>query len=140
MRNKNKYAEDAKWLSENLNELLHDSPDSDARREKERLAAMLTRFGSLDVSMKDASEKSSVFSKSFEYRDGLERRANWLEETQRMVMEHPAIDSVDDARAYLQEHEVRRERERERGRERGRRRDREGEGEGEKERERGREG
>ncbi|XP_041351119.1 nesprin-1-like [Gigantopelta aegis] len=106
MRNKSKYAEDAKWLSENLNELLSDSSGSDSRKEQERLAAMLSRFGNLDVTMKDASEKSSVFSKSFEYRDGLERRSNWLEETQRQVMEHPAIDSLDDARAYLQEHEA----------------------------------
>ncbi len=106
MRNKGKYMDDAKWLSENLQELLKDEPNADVSKEKAKLQEIMDKFGKLDSGMRNTSDKSSVFSKSFDYRDNLERRANWLDETQRQVMEHPAIDSLDDARAYLQEHEV----------------------------------
>ena len=42
----------------------------------------------------------------YEYRDSVGKKQSWLDEAQRLAMEHPEVDSLEDARAYLHEHEV----------------------------------
>ena len=101
-----KHMEDAKRLESSLEELLQDAPDSDAAAERKRLRELMARFQGLRPSMDSTLGKSSIFTKGFEFRDNVDRKNNWLDEAQRLAMENPVIDSLDDARAYLQEHEV----------------------------------
>ncbi|XP_076442566.1 muscle-specific protein 300 kDa-like isoform X3 [Babylonia areolata] len=106
MRNMDKNAEEAKRLEKSLEELLQDAPDSDAAAERKRLRELMARFQGLRPNMDSAMGKSSIFTKGFEFRDNVDRKNNWLDEAQRLAMENPVIDSLDDARAYLQEHEA----------------------------------
>lgn len=101
-----KLSDDARWLQENLNELLQDGPHSDRKREEKRLEDLLAIFSGLQPNLNKVSDKSAVFSKAYDYRDALEKHTNWLEETQRLVSDDPGIDGLEDAVAYLQEHEV----------------------------------
>ena len=101
-----KYNDDAKWLQDNLNELLQDSPDADKAREKKRLEELLSKFKGLTPNLDKISDKSAIFSKAYDYKEGLEKKAHWLDETQKLVKDEPFIDGLEDARAYLQEHEV----------------------------------
>ena len=102
----NKFAEDGQWLEENLEELLSDSPEADAAEERKRLQDLLAKFQSLQPNMEKVSDKSAVFSKAYDFRDELDKRASWLDEAQRLVNDDPFIDGLEDARAYLMEHEV----------------------------------
>ncbi|XP_035824390.1 nesprin-1 [Aplysia californica] len=106
MRNMGKYQEDAKWLEQALEELIKDAPDADARRERERLKGVLERFRGIRPHMDSAMDKSGILSKGYEYRDNVGKKKSWLDEAQRLAMEHPNIDSLEDARAYLHEHET----------------------------------
>ncbi|KAL3874933.1 hypothetical protein ACJMK2_037885 [Sinanodonta woodiana] len=105
MRNMNKYTDDAKWLQENLEELLRDSPETDKTREKKKLSELVSRFSGLTPHMDKTSEKSALFSKAYDFRDNIEKRSSWLDEAHRLVMDNPFIDGLEDARAFLQEHE-----------------------------------
>lgn len=107
MRNLEKYLEDGKHLEGSLEELLQDAPDSDGSAERQRLRELMSRFEKLRPGMDSTLSKSSVFTKGFEFRDSIDKRASWLDDAQRSSMENPPIDSLEDARAYLQEHEVR---------------------------------
>lgn len=102
-----KLSDDGKWLQENLNELLQDSPETDKQREQKRLAELLSKFSELQPNLNKVTDKSAVFSKAYDYRDTMEKHNGWLDETQRLVNDDPSIDGLEDARAYLQEHEVR---------------------------------
>ncbi|KAK3089398.1 hypothetical protein FSP39_003323 [Pinctada imbricata] len=106
LRNMEKYKDDAKWLQDNLEELLEDSPEADKSREKKRLDDLLSKFKGLQPNLDKVSDKSAIFSKAYDYKDGLERKAHWLDETQKLVKDEPCIDGLEDARAYLQEHET----------------------------------
>ena len=106
MRNLDKHMEEGKRLESSLEELLQDAPDSDAAAERKRLRELMARFQGLRPNMDSTLGKSSIFTKGFEFRDNIDRKNNWLDEAQRLAMENPVIDSLDDARAYLQEHEV----------------------------------
>lgn len=106
LRNMNKFADDGKWLEENLEELLSDSPEADAAEERRRLQELLAKFTSLQPNMEKVSDKSAVFSKAYDFRDEIDKRSNWLDEAQRLVNDDPFIDGLEDARAYLLEHEV----------------------------------
>ncbi|XP_025103982.1 nesprin-1-like isoform X4 [Pomacea canaliculata] len=105
MRNLEKYLEDGKHLEGSLEELLQDAPDSDGSAERQRLRELMSRFEKLRPGMDSTLSKSSVFTKGFEFRDSIDKRASWLDDAQRLSMENPPIDSLEDARAYLQEHE-----------------------------------
>ncbi|CAL1544282.1 unnamed protein product [Lymnaea stagnalis] len=105
MKNMAKYQEDSKWLEKSLEELIKDAPEGDAKRERELLKGLLSRFKGVKPNMDATLDKSNVLSKGYEYRDSLGKKSSWLDEAQRMAMEHPHIDSLEDARAYLQEHE-----------------------------------
>lgn len=102
----NKAAEDSKWLKSNLEELLADSDDKDAQRERKKLDDMVTRFNNLVPNMEKTNDKSAVFSKAYDFRDGLSKRSSWLDDAQKQVMDQPFIDGLEDARTYLHEHEV----------------------------------
>lgn len=106
LRNMGKLSDDARWLQDNLKELLQDGPPSDRKREEKRLEDLLAKFSGLQPNLNKVSDKSAVFSKAYDYRDALEKHTNWLEETQRLVSDDHGIDGLEDARAYLQEHEV----------------------------------
>lgn len=106
LRNMAKLTDDGKWLQENLNELIEDSPESDTKKEQKRLTDLLSKFSELQPNLNKVADKSTVFSKAYDFRDTLEKRNNWLDETQRLVNDEPSIDGLEDARAYLQEHEV----------------------------------
>ncbi|KAK7104412.1 hypothetical protein V1264_019133 [Littorina saxatilis] len=106
MRNMDKHMEEGRRLEGNLEELLQDAPDSDAANERKRLRELMARFKGLRPDMDATMGKSSIFTKGFDFRDNVDRKNNWLDEAQRMAMENPVIDSLDDARAYLQEHEA----------------------------------
>lgn len=101
-----KYQADSKWLEQSLDELVKDAPEGDAKRERDRLRGLLDRFRGVKPHMDTTMEKSNILSKGYEYRDNVVRKSSWLDEAQRLAMEHPHIDSLDDARVYLQEHEV----------------------------------
>ncbi|GFO48198.1 nesprin-1, partial [Plakobranchus ocellatus] len=105
MRNMGKLQEDARWLETNLEELIKDAPDADAKRERDMLKTLLERFRSLKPHMDATADRSGILSKGYEYRDGVGKKTSWLDDAQRLAMEHPNIDSLDDARAYLHEHE-----------------------------------
>lgn len=107
VRNMGKLSDDGKWLQENLNELLQDSPETDKQREQKRLAELLSKFSELQPNLNKVTDKSAMFSKAYDYRDTMEKHNGWLDETQRLVNDDPSIDGLEDARAYLQEHEVR---------------------------------
>lgn len=98
--------EDAKWLVQCLEDLIKDASDTDARRERERLSGILNRFHELKPKMDSAMDKSTILSKGYDFKDTVSRKANWLDEAQKLSLDHPHIDSLDDARAYLHEHEV----------------------------------
>lgn len=102
-----KLSDDGKWLQENLNELLQDSPETDKQREQKRLAELLSKFSELQPNLNKVTDKSAVFSKAYDYRDTMDKHNGWMDETQRLVNDDPSIDGLEDARAYLQEHEVR---------------------------------
>lgn len=102
----NKFADDGRWLEENLEELLSDSPEADADEERRRLRDLMAKFQSLQPNMEKVSDKSAVFSQAYEFRDELDKRSNWLDETHRLVNDDPYIDGLEDAKAYLHEHEV----------------------------------
>ena len=106
MRNMDKNMEEGRKLEQSLEELLQDAPDADAAAERKRLRDLMARFQGLRPNMESTMGKSSIFTKGFEFRDNVDRKNNWLDEAQRLAMENPVIDSLDDARAYLQEHEV----------------------------------
>ncbi|XP_076463750.1 muscle-specific protein 300 kDa-like isoform X7 [Babylonia areolata] len=106
MRNMDKQAEEGRQLKTSLEELLQDSPDSDGTEERQRLQELTARLQGLRPAMEATMGKSSIFTKGYEFRDSVDRRAHWLDEAQRQVMEDPAIDSLEDARAYLHEHEA----------------------------------
>lgn len=106
LRNMGKLTDDGKWLQENLNELIEDSPESDTKREQKRLTDLLSKFSELQPNLNKVADKSTVFSKAYDFRDTLEKRNNWLDETQRLVNDEPSIDGLEDARGYLQEHKV----------------------------------
>lgn len=106
MKNMNKHSEDSTWLAGNLDELLKDSPEADKKAEKKRLEELMAKFRALQGHMDTSSNKSSVFAKCYDYRDGMDKRTNWLDDAQKHVMEQPYIDGLDDAKAYLDEHEV----------------------------------
>lgn len=101
-----KYQDDARWLELNLEELIKDAPEADSSREKKQLNVLLSRFKNLKPHMDSTMDKSGILSKGYEYRDNVGRKSSWLDEAQRLAMEHPSIDSLQDARAYLHEHEV----------------------------------
>lgn len=101
-----RFEDDAEWLQENLNDLLRDSPDAENSAEQRRLRDLLARFQGLQPKLEPVSDKSSIFSKAYDYRDGIDKRASWLEATAKLVMDEPYIDGLEDARAYLQEHQV----------------------------------
>ncbi|KAL5008450.1 hypothetical protein ScPMuIL_014031 [Solemya velum] len=105
MKNMNKHSEDSTWLAGNLDELLKDSPEADKKAEKKRLEELMAKFRALQGHMDTSSNKSSVFAKCYDYRDGMDKRTNWLDDAQKHVMEQPYIDGLDDAKAYLDEHE-----------------------------------
>ncbi|KAH9507324.1 hypothetical protein Btru_056910, partial [Bulinus truncatus] len=105
MRNMGKFQDDAKWLEKSLEELIKDAPEADARRERDRLKDVLGKFQGVKPSMDVTIEKSNIRSKGYDYRDNLVKKSSWLDEAQRLALEHPHIDSLEDARAYLQEHE-----------------------------------
>lgn len=102
----NRLGEDAKALSSNLEELIRDSPDADGSAERKRLQELMKKFQALQPDLQKVSDKSVIFGKAYEYKDSLEKRANWLDETQKIVMDEPYIDGLEEARAYLHEHEV----------------------------------
>ena len=102
----NKAGEDAKWLKNNLEELLADSDDTDARRERGKLDDMVARFHNLLPNMDKTNDKSALFSKAYDFRDGMDKRSSWLDDAQKQVMDQPFIDGLEDARTYLHEHEV----------------------------------
>ena len=102
----NKYGDDSKWLKSNLDDLLADSNDSDAMKERRRLEEMMARFNNLLPNMDKTSAKSAVFTKAYDFRDGIGKRSSWLDDAQKQVMEQPFIDGLEDARVCLQEHEV----------------------------------
>lgn len=106
MKNVNKHGEDARWLKSNLEELLADSEDADAQRERSKLEDMLARFNNLQPALDKTSDKSAVFAKAYDFRDGINKRTSWLDEAQKQVMDQPFIDGLEDARTYLHEHEV----------------------------------
>lgn len=106
LKNMGKFADDSKWLQNNLEDLLADSNDSEALKERRRLEEMMARFNNLLPNMDKTSAKSAVFTKAYEFRDGLGKRSSWLDDAQRQVMEQPFIDGLEDARVCLQEHEV----------------------------------
>lgn len=103
----NKFGEESKWLKNNLEELLADSDDTDAKRERKRLDETLTRFNNILPNMDKVNDKSAVFSKAYDFRDNLDKRSSWLDDAQKQVMDQPFIDGLEDARTYLHEHEVR---------------------------------
>uniref|UniRef100_A0A2C9KCB0 Calponin-homology (CH) domain-containing protein n=1 Tax=Biomphalaria glabrata TaxID=6526 RepID=A0A2C9KCB0_BIOGL len=105
MKNMGKFQDDANWLEKSLEELIKDAPESDARRERERLKAVLSKFKAVKPSTDATLQKSNILSRGYDYRDNLVKKSSWLDEAQRLALEHPAIDSLEDARAYLQEHE-----------------------------------
>ena len=107
MRNLDKHAEECRLLESSLEELLQDAPDSDTAGERNRLQDVVARFENLRPSMESTMGKSSIFTKGYDFRDSVDRKNTWLDEAQRQAMDDPMIDSLDDARAYLQEHEVR---------------------------------
>lgn len=102
----NKLAEDGQWLEENLEELLKDSPEADADEERRKLRDLMGQFVSIQPGMESLTDKSAVFSKAYDFRDELHKRSDWLDEAQRQVNEDPFIDGLEDARAFLGEHEV----------------------------------
>ena len=107
MKNVNKHGDDARWLKDNLDDLLADSDASDAKKERKRLEEMLGRFNNLIPALEKTSDKSAVFSKAYDFRDGMNKRQSWLDDAQKQVMDQPFIDGLEDARTYLHEHEVR---------------------------------
>ncbi|KAL8590280.1 hypothetical protein ACOMHN_006396 [Nucella lapillus] len=106
MRSMDKHMEEGRRLEANLEELLQDAPDSDGTAERQRLQELMVRFGGLRPNMEATMGKSSIFTKSYDFRDSADRRSHWLDEAQRLAIEDPVIDSLDEARAYLQEHEA----------------------------------
>ena len=107
LKNMGKFGDDSKWLQSNLDDLLADSNDSEALKERRRLEEMMARFNNLLPNMDKTSAKSAVFTKAYEFRDGIGKRSSWLDDAQKQVMEQPFIDGLEDARVCLQEHEVR---------------------------------
>ncbi|KAK6181528.1 hypothetical protein SNE40_009363 [Patella caerulea] len=105
MRDRGKYADDAKWLNMNLNELIQDANTADAKREKEVLQTLTIRFENLKPLMDQTAGKTSIYTKSFDYRDNINKQFGWLDDAQKLVLEQPCIDSLDEARSYLKEHE-----------------------------------
>ena len=101
-----KYQDDAKWLQTALEELIKDAPDADARREREAMKKLMDRFAGLKPHMETAMDKSGILSKGYEFRDNVGKKKSWLDDAQKLAMEHPEVDSLEDARAYLHEHEV----------------------------------
>lgn len=106
MRNLRKFTDDSAWLEDNLHELLQDAPDADAKRERERLSALLARFNHLQPRVKEAGDKSKLLSKCYEFRDHIGGRSSWLDDYQKQVLEQPYVDGLQEAKMYLQEHEV----------------------------------
>ncbi|BFZ08024.1 hypothetical protein BsWGS_11063 [Bradybaena similaris] len=106
MQNKNRYQEDLKLLEQNLEELIKDSPGVDARQEKENMRDIQIRMHKLNSDMDLVQDKSSVLSKGYEYKDNVYKMSLWLDGIYKLALEHPYIDSLEDARAYLQEHEA----------------------------------
>ena len=106
VKNMNKFRDDSKWLKDNLEELLQDSDDTNAQQERRQLENMLGRFNNLLPNMEKTSDKSALFSKAYDFRDGIDRRFSWLDDAQKQVMEEPFIDGLEDARTCLHEHEV----------------------------------
>ena len=105
-KNINKFKDDSKWLKDNLEELLQDSDDANAQQERRQLETLLGRFNNLAPSMEKTSDKSALFSKAYDFRDGIDRRFSWLDDAQKQVMEDAFIDGLEDARTCLHEHEV----------------------------------
>ncbi|ESO86156.1 hypothetical protein LOTGIDRAFT_167389 [Lottia gigantea] len=105
MKNRAKYADEAKWLEDNLNELNQDSNTADARKEREKLQNLINRFDKLKPAMDQTAGKSSIYTKSFDYRDNLSRQFGWLDDAHKHVMEQPCIDSLEQAKECLNEHE-----------------------------------
>jgi len=106
MKNVNKFGDDAKWLKDNLEELLADSDDKDARSERQRLDDMTKRFQNIVPAMEKTSDKSALFSKAYDFRDNLSKRSSWLDDALKQAMDQPYIDGLEDARTCLHEHEV----------------------------------
>ena len=106
LKNMGKFGDDSKWLQNNLEDLLADSNDAEALKERRKLEEMMARFNNLLPNMDKTSAKSAVFTKAYEFRDGLGKRSSWLDDAQKQVMEQPFIDGLEDARVCLQEHEV----------------------------------
>lgn len=107
MQNKNRYQEDLKLLEQTLEDLIKDSPEADARQETENMRDIQIRMHKLKSDMVSIQDKSNVLSKGYEYKDNVDKMSLWLDDIYKLALEHPCIDSLEDARAYLQEHEVR---------------------------------
>ncbi|CAC5416632.1 SYNE1 [Mytilus coruscus] len=84
-------------LEDNLEELLKDSPETDADEERRKLWDLIGQFVSIQPGMESVTDKSAVFSKAYHFRDELHKRSDWLDEAQRLVNEDPFIDGLEDA-------------------------------------------
>lgn len=101
------YEADSNWLTENLQSLLEDSGDTDGEKEKEELDAILNSFSHLKPIVAQTFSKSSVFSKCFQFRDHLDQKYLWLDETWKAIGEEMYVDGLEEAQTILQEHKVR---------------------------------
>lgn len=108
MRNMSKYQDAFKWLEESLGELTGQAPNADTKREIERLQEIQSRFLDFKPDVDSTLQKSNVLSKGYEYRDNVDTKLGWLDTLQKMATEQKDrdIDSLEDARACLQEHET----------------------------------
>lgn len=97
-----KLTDDGKWLQENLNELIEDSPESDTKKEQKRLTDLLSKFSELQPNLNKVADKSTVFSKENDYIEILDKHDNWLDDTQTIVNDKPSTDDLEDARVYLE--------------------------------------
>lgn len=101
-----KYSEESKWLSQNLNSLLEDTENEGLQKESNKLTIILDKFNNLKPGVVEISSKSLIFTKCFQFRDDLDRKSHWLEETHRAIVERPYVDGLEDAQTMLHEHEV----------------------------------
>ena len=106
LKNMASYEADSNWLSQNLNSLLEDEGDADGTNKKKELDALLKSFYELKPVVAQASSKGSVFSKCFQFRDHLDQKYLWLDETQRTIGEQMYVDGLEEAQTILQEHKV----------------------------------
>ena len=107
VKNIDQHRDDAKSLVRQLDEILiAQPPDIDVPWEQDRLDNALQRYQQLMPAVEITNTRSSIVVKSYEYRELVEKRAEWLTDAGERMKDNLTLDDLQSVKVMMEEQGV----------------------------------